>query len=81
MIVPWSQGPLDTSDAYYSVYQTIGQGQAYVFQDGTVTIGQWNKASAQAPLTFTTDNNQPLKLNAGQTWITVLASKSQINYQ
>jgi len=81
MIVPWSQGSLDTSDAYYSVYQNIGQGQAYVFQDGTVTIGQWNKASAQAPLTFTTANNQPLKLNAGQTWITVLANKGQISYQ
>ena len=24
MIVPWSQGPLDSSDAYYSVYQTVG---------------------------------------------------------
>lgn len=80
MIVPWSQGSLDTSDAYYSVYQTVGSGQAYVFQDGILTIGQWNKPTAQSPLTFTTTNGQPLKLNAGQTWITALTSNSDITY-
>jgi len=80
MVVPWSQGSLDTSDAYYSVYQDIGSGQAYVFQDGTLTIGQWNKPSAQAPLSFTTSSGQVLKLNAGQTWITVLGTSGAINY-
>lgn len=80
MIVPWSRGPLDTSGAYYSVYQVIGSGQAYIFQDGTLTIGQWNKASAQAPLTFTQANGQPLALNAGQTWITALASSNEVTY-
>ena len=80
MVVPWSQGTLDTSGAYYSVYQDIGSGQADIFQDGTVTIGQWNKASPQSPLTFTTASGQPLKLNAGQTWITVLAANNDITY-
>jgi len=80
IIVPWSQGSLDTSNAYYSVYQNVGSGQAYVFQDGTLTIGQWNKPTAQSPLTFTTNNGQPLKLNAGQTWITALASSNEITY-
>ncbi len=80
MVVPWSQGPMDSSNAYYSVYQTTGSGQAYVFQDGTVTVGQWNKPTPQSPLTFTTQSGQPLKLNAGQTWITALASSSEIRY-
>lgn len=80
MIVPWSQGSLDSSNAYYSVYKNVGSGQAYVFQDGTLTLGQWNKASPQAPLTFTDQNGQPLKLNAGQTWITALASSNEIKY-
>lgn len=80
MVVPWSEGQLDSTGAYYSVYQTIGTGKAYVFQDGTVTIGQWSKASANAPLQFTTSTGQPLKLNAGQTWITALSSSSQMAY-
>ncbi len=80
MIVPYSLGALDSTNAYYSVYQTIGSGQAYVFQDGSVTIGTWNKASANAPLQFLTASGQPLKLNAGQTWITALKSNQQLTY-
>ena len=80
MVIPWSQGQLDSSHAYYSIYQTSGSGPAYVFQDGTLTIGQWNKPTPQSPLTFTTQSGQPLKLNAGQTWISALASTNEISY-
>lgn len=81
MIVPFSRGPLDTSGAYYSDYQVIGSGQAYVFQDGGLTIGQWSKTSPTSQIVFSTASGLPLKLNAGQTWITALASNSQINYK
>ncbi len=80
MVVPWSQGALDTSDAYYSVYQDIGSGEAYIFQDGTVTIGQWSKTSVNAPLEFTTTSGQPIKLDAGQTWITAVANSGEVSY-
>ena len=80
MVVPWSQGALDSSDAYYSVYQVIGSGTAYVFQDGTVTVGKWTKTSPTAQISFTTQDGQVLRLDAGQTWITVLGSVNQINY-
>lgn len=80
MVIPWSQGALDTSDAYYSVYQTVGSGQAYVFQDGTLTIGTWKKSTENGPLSFETASGQPLDLNAGQTWITALASTQDLSY-
>ncbi len=80
MVVPWSQGALDTSGAYYSVYQDTGSGEAYIFQDGTVTIGQWNKASVSAPLEFTTSGGLPIKLDAGQTWITAVANSGEVSY-
>jgi len=80
LVVPWSQGSLDTSDAYYSVYQNIGSGEAYVFQDGQLTIGKWYKPSIKAPLSFTTNSGQPLKLIPGQTWITVIGSKADLTY-
>lgn len=81
MIVPLSNGPLDTSGAYYSNYQVVGSGQAYVFQDGGLTIGQWSKTSPTSQIAFTTASGQTLNLNAGQTWITALASNSQISYK
>jgi DUF3048 family protein len=80
MVVPFSLGPLDTTGAYYSDYGAIGSGRAYVFQDGTLTVGKWYKASKTDPLKFLTTSGSPLKLNAGQTWITALANTGEITY-
>jgi hypothetical protein len=81
MVVPLQQGALDSSGAYYSNYNPIGSGQVYVFQDGTVTTGTWNKADNTSQLTFTDSNGQPLKLNAGQTWIAAVASAGDVSYK
>jgi hypothetical protein len=80
MVVPWTNGALDSSNAYYTVYSDIGSGTAYVFQDGTVTQGTWAKPSVGTQITFTNANGSPIKLNAGQTWITALGANSEISY-
>jgi len=67
-------------DDLHTSYLTWGSGQAYVFQDGMETNGTWHKADANSPLTFTDDQGQPLKFDAGQTWITVLGSTSDVSY-
>ncbi|QQS18058.1 DUF3048 domain-containing protein [Candidatus Saccharibacteria bacterium] len=54
----------------HSQYDVLGSGQAFVFQDGTVTTGTWSKSDTAAPLTFTDGAGKPLSLNPGQTWIT-----------
>ena len=56
------------ADNHHSQYNVVGSGQAYVFQDGTVTPATWSKASRTAQITLTGSDNQPVKLNAGQTW-------------
>jgi hypothetical protein len=80
MVVPWSQGILDASGAYYSVYSYIGSGQVDVFQDGTVTTGSWQKLSNSSQITFTNLKGEPIDLDAGQVWITALSSASAITY-
>jgi Protein of unknown function (DUF3048) N-terminal domain/Protein of unknown function (DUF3048) C-terminal domain len=67
------------SDGYHSQYAAIGSGKAYIFQDGKVTIGNWHKPSKTHQITFTT-GGKPIKLNAGQTWITALGSANDISY-
>lgn len=52
IIVPWTDGPIDASGAYYTNYSDIGTGQAYVFQDGTVSIGTWSKTSPSSQIQF-----------------------------
>jgi len=81
MVVPWSQGALDTSGAYYSVYADIGSGQVYIFQDGTVTTGTWTKSSMTGQITFTNASGQTIGLDPGQTWITALGDSSMLSYQ
>lgn len=81
MVVPWTQGALDSSNAYYSSYADIGSGDCFVFQDGIVTKATWTKTSPTAPLTFTDSLGKPLALNRGQTWITAITSNSGVTYQ
>ena len=80
MVVPLSNGPLDSSGAYYSEYSDIGSGTAFVFQDGVVFQASWAKSSPSAQLTFSDVNGSPLRLNPGQTWITAIANTDQLNY-
>lgn len=78
MIIPETNGPLDSTNAYYSNYSTIGSGAVEVFQDGTMTPGQWSKTSNSSNISFTTSSGQPLLLDPGQTWITAVTSASAV---
>ncbi len=69
------------ADNHHSQYNVVGSGQAYVFQDGTVTPATWSKTAAQAPLVLTGSDNQPVKLNAGQTWFTAVGDPSLVTYR
>ena len=65
----------------HSSYGTIGSGQVYVFQDGTVTEGTWHKADLKSQFTFTDGAGNPIALNAGQTWFVALGGSGTLNYQ
>ena len=80
MVIPESNGALDSSGAYYSNYAVIGSGPVYVFQDGTVTMGQWSKSSNTSQITFTDASGQPIKLNPGQTWLTAVSAPAKVGY-
>lgn len=68
------------ADGKHSVYADSGSGGAYIFQDGDVTLGHWTKADSASQIQFSDANNVPLKLNAGQTWLTLVADGSKVKY-
>jgi len=70
-----------TSDGYHSSYTDVGSGKAYVFQDGIVSEGTWAKADRKGALTLTDKNGLSLKINAGQTWITLVGAASDVVYR
>lgn len=64
----------------HSGYNTIGSGKSYIFQDGDVTIGTWEKTSSKSQITFKDANGVDLPINAGQAWITAVASADRVKY-
>jgi hypothetical protein len=81
IVVPLVRGALDSSGAYYSDYNPIGSGTAYIFQNGVVTPATWNKSGNGAPLTFTDANGQNVPLNPGQAWISAVSAASGVIYK
>lgn len=68
-------------DGYHTDYKTVGSGKMYVFQDGIVSEGTWQKTDRKSQYVFTDKNGLPMKLNAGQTWISLVANQSDVTYR
>jgi hypothetical protein len=81
IVVPQSQGALDDSGAYYTDYSDSGSGPAYIFQDGGVTVGAWTKGGTTSQISFADANGLAIKLDAGQTWISLVGSQSAVSYK
>ncbi len=69
------------SDQLHSTFQTSGQGKAYVFQNGQVIQGRWQKANAKTQIKFVDNNGAEIKLNRGQVWITAVGQGRNISWQ
>ncbi len=67
-------------DGYHTDYTTVGTGKVFVFQDGIVSEGTWSKSDRKASLQLTDTNGLPLKLNVGQTWLTLTASANDVRF-
>ncbi len=65
----------------HSQYGVTGSGEAFVFQDGTVTKGTWNKADQRGALELKNADGSPFKINAGQTWFVAVSTASKVTYR
>lgn len=48
---------------------TVGSGEAFVYTNGTVVHGRWDRPSEDRPAALTDDAGQPILLTPGQTWV------------
>ncbi len=68
-------------DGQHTDYSTTAGGQLLVFQDGIVTTGTWSKADRQTQFVFKGADGEVLKLNPGQTWITLVDTAAKVTYK
>ncbi len=66
-------------DGIYSVYESIGSNTAFIFQDGKVIKGTWEKRKRTENIRFGDENGAPIGLNPGQTWITLATNENQVS--
>lgn len=71
-------GPVD--EHLHLLYQTKGQGEALIFQDGRAVQGTWRKKDRISRTKFYDSLGQEIKFNRGEIWIEVLPTGSKVNY-
>jgi hypothetical protein len=68
-------------DRVHTKYGSVGTGKVYIFQDGTVTEGTWAKPDRRVQWQLNDAAGNPIALNPGQTWFTMIDSASGVSYQ
>ncbi len=59
---------------------TVGAGKAFVFRNGRVIVGTWNRPTAQDGTTFTTEEGEEITFARGQIWFAFVAQEPKITY-
>lgn len=68
-------------DGYREQITTTGHNTAYIFQDGMVIEGFWNKPDKKSQMRFYDKTGHQIALNAGQTWITAIPQEKSVTWQ
>lgn len=64
----------------HNLYQTLGQGKAFIFQDGKVILGSWSKNDRTSRTKFSDSAGKEVRFNRGQIWIEVIPSEKTLSY-
>lgn len=60
--------------------ETVGQGEAIIFQDGVASTGRWEKKSRDERTLFYGNDGTEIQFNAGPTWVEVVPTDRDIVY-
>ena len=72
--------PSGSSGSSVPATETTGTGTVYVFSDGKVVTGQWERATATDPFTLTTEDGAELLVPPGFPWISIVPDNGDVSY-
>ena len=61
--------------------EVIGEGEAYLFRDGTVTKVRWSRSSATQPTSWLFEDGSSAQFATGQVWIFLTDKEPDISYR
>ncbi len=64
-------GTVDKAGTRVPTAQVVGEGEAWVFSQGTVTTGTWVKPDNTSPTKYLDQDGNVIKLTPGKTWISM----------
>ena len=73
--------PIPGDDAGRVDMELVGTGECYVFQDGRVIEGTWEKLSETGPTTYRDADGNAVRFNVGQTWIQIVHTTGTLRYE
>lgn len=69
------------ADNYHEQIQTIGSGEAYVFQNGEMIEAKWRKSSQSEQIKFTDSEGVEIKFTPGQLWIAAVPQFGSVSWE
>ena len=68
------------ADNYHEAITTIGTGDAYIFQNGTVIKGTWAKGAKDQQIKFFGEDGSEVALAPGQTFVSAVPAYGSVEY-
>ncbi|MDD3531867.1 MAG: DUF3048 domain-containing protein [Candidatus Shapirobacteria bacterium] len=72
------RGPV--GDKKHLLYDTLGEGQLFVFQDGQVEKGTWEKDFRESRTRFFDNSGAEIRLNRGLIWVQIVPAGNTIEF-
>ena len=73
VVVAIKTTPVARGDGYMD-YKTIGSDDAFIFQNGTVIAGKWQRNDANSPFRLIDSEGNDIQLVRGQVWVSIYPS-------
>ena len=78
VIVQWTNYVFFVDDYSVMYPEVVGEGDAWIYANGSQVLGTWSKPSADAVTTFKDSSGAPVVLPPGQTWVHLVAPGSSV---
>ncbi|MFH0864103.1 MAG: DUF3048 domain-containing protein [Candidatus Gottesmanbacteria bacterium] len=78
IVLQFSKETGSVDEHAHLLYQTIGEGEAMILQDGKKIEGTWSKDDRTSRTKFFDNNGREIQFNRGQIWIEVLPTGTAV---